>query len=338
MVDPGTSNIMGGYVAGPAVQAGAIHGGVHVYQAAAPRLPVPRQLPPPAQLVGRERELAEIDRIVRRPPAGPAIVVLSGAGGVGKSALALAWAHMAGVRYPDGQLHARLGAGDRAGPADPGSLLAQMLRALGVAAELVPAGTAERGALFRSLTAGKRLLMLLDDATSAAQVRLLRPASPSTVVLVTTRWGLDGLHGDGAAFLAVEPLGDDAATALLVAAIGHERVASDPASTSALVRLCAGLPVALAMAGARLATQPRWPVGRIVEQIAHELDLLPRLGVPEKEVPSERAIALAIRGLADGGQQGVDPRSAVRSDASITMTAINSTNVYQAAGDQYFLE
>jgi hypothetical protein len=168
------------------------------------------------------------------------------------------------------------------------------------------------------------------------------------VVLVTARSRLGGLVGDGAAFLAVEPLADEPATALLAGVIGHERVASDPVSTAALVRLCAGLPIALAMSADRLATHPRWPVGRIVEEIAHELDTLPPVGVVEtrarglvEEEPTERAIALAVRGLAESGQQAVGspfPTSAREPKPAITMTAINSTNVYQAAGDQYFVD
>jgi hypothetical protein len=299
MGDPGTRNVMGGYVAGHAVQAGVIQGGVHVHEAAAARLPVPHQLPPPpARLVGRERELAEIDRIAGLPRTGPVIVVLSGDGGVGKSALALAWAHRAGERYPDGHLHAGLAA------AEPAEILAQMLRALGVATDHLPAGAAERSAHFRSLAAGKRLLILLDDAISAAQVRPLLPASPSTVVLVTARSRLGGLLGDGAALLPVEPLTDEPALALLTGAIGHERVGRDPAATAALVRHCAGLPLALAMAADRLAACPEWPVERIVEELEHE--------------PIERTTTRMDRG-------------------AITVTAVNSGTVYQAAGDQYFI-
>jgi hypothetical protein len=164
------------------------------------------------------------------------------------------------------------------------------------------------------------------------------------VVLVTARSRLGGLLGDGAALLAVEPLVDEAATALLTGAIGPERAAGDPASTSALVRLCAGLPLALAMVAARLAARPRWPVGRLVDELVRELDLLPSDGAPEAaaghlvgEEPTGRAIALAIRGLGDGGGQASIPPPAARSGSAITMTAANSTNVYQAAGDQYFI-
>ncbi|WP_246274825.1 tetratricopeptide repeat protein [Phytohabitans houttuyneae] len=215
---------------------------------------------------------------MRRARDGPAIVVLSGTGGVGKSTVALAWAHRARERYPDGQLHLSLGAFDPAGPADPATLLARMLRSLGLAPERVPADTAESSALFRSLAADKQLLIVLDNAVSAAQARPLLPPSRSAAVIVTARWRLGGLLGDGAAFLDVEPLADEPATALLAGAIGTERMLEDPASVSTLVRFCAGLPIALAMAAARLATRPRWPVARVVEELAQERRRLVALG------------------------------------------------------------
>jgi len=291
-----TDNSLGGFVGGHAVQAGVIHGGVHMHETPPAPPPTPRQLPPaPAHFVGRERELAEIDKLVERPRTGPALVVVSGPGGVGKSALALAWAHRARVRYPDGQLHANLGAFDPTGPASPAALLARLLRSFGVAAERVPADIAEQSALFRSLTADRRLLVLLDNAISAAQVRPLLPATPSTVVLVTARWRLGGLLSDGAVYVTAEPLGEAAATELLARAIGHERATKDTASTSSLVRLCAGLPIALAMAGARLATRPRWPVRRIVDELAQEHRRLTALG--REGVSVQSALDLSYRAL-----------------------------------------
>lgn len=282
-----TGNVMGGFVGGHAVQAGVIHGGVHVHEAPAGPVPVPQQLPPaPAHFVGRERELAVIDQVVERAAGTPALIVISGPGGVGKSTLALSWAHRARQRYPDGQVYVSLGAFDPTGPASPGALLAHLLRSLGVAAERMPAGVAEQSALFRSLTAGRRLLLLLDNAFSAAQVRPLLPATPSCAVLVTARWRLGGLLSDGATFLTAEPLGEDAATELLTRAIGQERVISDTASTSSLVQLCAGLPIALVTAGARLATRPRWPVRRIVDELAQEHRRLVALGREGQSVQS----------------------------------------------------
>ncbi|GLH97609.1 ATP-binding protein [Phytohabitans aurantiacus] len=265
-----SGNIIDGDAGGPVVQAGTVHGGVHLHGTLA-SAPVPHQLPAqPPHFVGREPELAAIEELVGRSRAGPALVVVSGVGGIGKSALALRWAHEARDRYPDGDLYVDLGAFDAAGPANPGAVLGQALRSLGVPAERLPTGTADLSALFRTVTTGKRLLIVLDNAVSAAQVRPLLPASASCAVLVTARWRLGGLLSDGAAFLAVEPLPATAATELLARAIGADRAASDSAATAALVRLCAGLPIALTVASARLATRPGWPVKRIADELAQE--------------------------------------------------------------------
>lgn len=265
-----TGNVIDGDAGGPVVQAGTVHGGVHVHGPPA-AVPVPHQLPArPPHFVGRESELAVIDELVEQSRAGPALVVVSGVGGIGKSALALRWAHDARDRYPDGDLYADLGAFDPAGPVNPGAVLGQALRSLGVPAERLPAGTADLSALFRTVTTGRRLLIVLDNAVSAAQVRPLLPASASCTVLVTARWRLGGLLSDGAAFLAVEPLPDTAAAELLTRTIGPDRAASDAVATSTLVRLCAGLPIALTVASARLATRPGWPVKRVVDELAQE--------------------------------------------------------------------
>jgi tetratricopeptide (TPR) repeat protein len=265
-----TGNIIDGDAGGPVVQAGTVHGGVHLHGAPA-GVPVPHQLPArPPHFVGRESELAAIDALVGRSRAGPALVVVSGVGGIGKSALALRWAYDARDRYPDGDLYVDLGAFDAAGPANPGAVLGQALRSLGVPAERLPAGTGDLSALFRTVTTGKQLLIVLDNAVSAAQVRPLLPASASCAVLVTARWRLGGLLSDGAAFLAVEPLSAAAATELLARAIGPDRAARDAAATAALVRLCAGLPIALTVASARLATRPGWAVKRVADELAQE--------------------------------------------------------------------
>ncbi|MFY1671316.1 tetratricopeptide repeat protein [Plantactinospora sp. WMMB334] len=233
---------------------------------------------PSAHFVGREAELAHIDRLVGEPRTGPALIVINGAGGIGKSALALRWAQRAGPRFPAGHLYAHLGAFDPAGPVAPGEILGQALRALGIAPQRVPAGAAEQAAMFRSLTAGKALLLLWDDAVSAAQVRPLLPTSSSSVVLVTTRWRLAGLVSDGARFLTVAPLPEPAAVELLTRTVGEDRTGSDPTSTSSLVRLCAGLPIALTVTGARLATRPRWPIRRIVDELTEDGRRLRSLG------------------------------------------------------------
>ncbi|MDP9793779.1 tetratricopeptide (TPR) repeat protein [Catenuloplanes nepalensis] len=229
---------------------------------------VPRQIPAgPAGFVGRDRELDRLDALAAPQPGGPAVVVLTGVGGVGKSALALHWAHAAAGRYPDGQLYAQLGAFDPAGPADPADVVAVALRALGLADDRIPARPAERTALFRTVTSGLRLLILLDDAVSAAQIRPLLPASAHAAVLVTARWRLGALALDGAGFLPVAPLPEDAATEMLRRRIGNARLRADREATRSLLRRCAGLPVALAVSAARLASRPRWPVRRMVDEL-----------------------------------------------------------------------
>ncbi|MGI5145102.1 ATP-binding protein [Plantactinospora sp. CA-294935] len=292
------SNVLRG-IAGPTVQAGKIDGGVHFHHLDGTGLPIPWQLPaPPAHFVGRDDELAEIDQLLTEPRTGPALIVINGTGGIGKSALALSWAHRAGAQFPDGQMYGHLGAFDPAGPVPPGEVLAQALRALGVAPQRVPAKTAEQAAMFRSVTAGKKLLLLWDDALSVAQVRPLLPTSSSCVVLVTARWRLGGLVSDGAHFLMVEPLPEPMATELLSRAVGVDRTGSDPAATASLVDLCGGFPIALAVTGARLATRPRWPIRRLVKELTEKHHRLRGLGGRE-QVSVQGAFDLSYQQLPD---------------------------------------
>ncbi|MGI5215850.1 tetratricopeptide repeat protein [Plantactinospora sp. CA-290183] len=291
-------NVLHGTAAGPTVQAARIDGGVHFHHRDETVLPVPRQLPaPPAHFVGREAELAEIDRLLAGTRAGPGLIVVTGAGGIGKSALALRWAQRVAPEFPDGQLYADLGAFDPAGPVAPGEVLGRALRSLGVSPHRVPAETAEQAAMFRSMTADKKLLLCWDSALSAGQLRPLLPTSARSVVLVTTRWRLSGLVGEGARFLTVEPLPEQAATELLSRAVGSDRVDRDPISTAALVRLCAGFPVALAVTAARLAIRPRWPISRLVTELTAEHRRLRVLGGWE-EVSVQGAFDLSYQKLA----------------------------------------
>ncbi|MDR7275255.1 NB-ARC domain-containing protein [Catenuloplanes atrovinosus] len=238
--------------------------------------PVPRQIPAgPAGFVGRAEELDRLDSLAARGPDGPAVVVLTGVGGVGKSALALRWAHAAAGRYPDGQLYAQLGAFDPTGPADPAETLAEALRSLGLAEEQIPARATERTAMFRTVTSGLRLLLLLDNAVSAAQIRPLLPASSASAVVVTARWRLGGLALDGARFLPVGPLPEETAAEMLRRRLGDQRIDTDREATGSLLRWCSGLPVALAVAAARLASRPRWPVRRMVDELNQDDAALP---------------------------------------------------------------
>ncbi|MET7397621.1 tetratricopeptide repeat protein, partial [Dactylosporangium sp. NPDC005572] len=293
------SNDLSGSVAGSAVQARDIHGGVHLHGVRAGP-PVPRQLlPAPPGFVGRAEQLAALDRVLA--PDGPPLVVLSGPGGAGKTALATIWAHRVAGRFPDGQLYVDLGAFGAAGPVEPADALAGLLRALGVPARLVPAAPAEQAALYRSLTARRAVLVVLDDAASATQVRALVPASPASRVVVTSRRRLPGLVPDGARLVEVGPLPAADAEALLVRAVGAERAAREPGATAELAALCGGLPIALSVAAARLVVRPALSVRGAVADLAAAADRLHELAVPG---------GVPVRAVLDTSYRALDPSAA----------------------------
>jgi tetratricopeptide (TPR) repeat protein len=293
-----------------------------------PVLPVPRQIPPgPAGFAGRAGELDRLDLLTAPGPDGPPVIVLTGVGGVGKSALARRWAHAAADRYPDGQLYAQLGAFDPTGPADPADVLAVVLRALGLADAQIPVATAERSALFRSVTADRRLLLVLDDAISAAQIRPLLPASAASAVIVTARWRLGALALDGARFLPVDPLPEDAALDLLRHRIGDTRLSADREATGSLLRWCSGLPVALAVSGARLASRPRWPVRRMVDELnrdnaslPHDMSLATVFDLSYRDLGEPVARCYRALGVHPGAENGV-PVVAAMLDVTVAEAA-----------------
>ncbi len=237
----------------------------------------PRQLPPgsPA-FTGRHGEVAVIQALL--DAAGDAeadagaggrsmvLAAIDGTGGVGKSALAIHAAHRLADRFPDGQLYVDLyGATAGQSALDPGEVLGRFLRALGVDGSSVPGDTDEASAQFRSLAAGRRLLVILDNAASVDQVRPLLPAGPGCAALVTSREMLTTL--EGATHLHLDVLPQDQAVALLERVVGVERVRAEPAEAEEITRLCGGLPLALRIAGARLAARPAWPLRTLVAKL-----------------------------------------------------------------------
>ncbi|GAA3295314.1 tetratricopeptide repeat protein [Dactylosporangium vinaceum] len=205
-------------------------------RAARPRAATPRQLPlDGAGFVGREEELAALD--------GTALTAVVGTAGVGKTALAVRWAHRAAARFPDGQLYVDLRGFDRQRPVAAAEALGGFLRALGVDGGDVPRAEAERAALYRTLVAGRRLLVVLDNASGADHVRPLLPGTATCTAVVTSRDDLTGLVvREGARRVRLEPLGPAAATRLLRTLLGEE------ADVAAIVSRCAGLPLALRIA------------------------------------------------------------------------------------------
>ncbi|MEU1665321.1 tetratricopeptide repeat protein [Streptomyces sparsogenes] len=274
------SNQISGGSFGVSVQARTIHGGVHVHHQPSAGL-VPKQLPiVPAHFTNRTAETRLLDEALAAPRDGaPVLVLLSGPGGAGKTALASYWGSRVSESFPDGQLYADLGGFRAEQPVAPGVVLGRFLRALGVAPEQVPIDLAEQAALFRSLTAEQRLLVLLDNAISAAQVAPLLPGSADGMALVTSRWRLSGVLAQGGALVEVTALSQDHAVELLMHSVGRARGDAEGQQVDDLARLCGRLPIALCVAGARLASRPRWPIDRVVRELADEQRRLAALSV-----------------------------------------------------------
>jgi hypothetical protein len=206
-----------------------------------------------------------------------AIAVLTGTAGVGKTALAVHWAHRAAARFPDGQLYLGLRGHGPGAPLRPIQALGRLLRALGADGG-IPGATDEAAGLYRSLLAGRRVLVVLDDAHGAEQVRPLLPGGTGCVVLVTSRNPLAGLVAShGARWLGVEALGPGEAVTLLARMLGRDRVAAESDAATELARACGYLPSALRVAAAQLACHPRQPIARHLAQRQEQRQAATRL-------------------------------------------------------------
>jgi tetratricopeptide (TPR) repeat protein len=220
--------------------------------------------------IDRREDFEWVDRQWERNTreAAGALVVLSGTAGVGKTSLALAWLHRRAGEFPDGQLYVDLGGYSPVGAAAPVDVLGTLLRALGVLPEAVPVSTAERTALLRTVTHGRKIAILLDNALSAAQVRILAVRATDCVTFVTTRGALSGLAMDGARLYRLEPWGAETGVELMRRMLGEERVGAEPQAALDVARLCGGLPLAVGVASAKLAGRPHWPISRLAETLA----------------------------------------------------------------------
>ncbi|OKI00197.1 SARP family transcriptional regulator [Streptomyces sp. CB02923] len=260
-------------------------------QPAAPRL-LPR---PPARFLGREQHLAALTTVVQSADPGESpLAVVTGPAGVGKTACAVQWSHAYAGAFPDGQLFADLRGFNEGAAAEPVEILRDFLLALGTPPERVPTSAQSASALFRSLVAGRRLLVVLDNAQSSGQVRPLLPGGPHCATVVTSRSRLDGLVAtDCARPVALQALGAAEGTALLGAMLGAERVADDPDAAQELVALCDGLPLALRAAAAQLTARPRWRLARLASALRDERRRLALLSAEDTGVAAALRMSVA---------------------------------------------
>ncbi len=274
--------------------------------------PRPAQLPSDiADFTGRATQAGHLYDALTRPEAasGPGtvrVVVVVGAAGLGKTTLAVHAAHQARGFFPDGQLYVNLsGASDH--PAAPGEVLARFLRDLGVDGDKIPAGEDERAALYRTRLAGRRMLIMLDDARDAAQVRPVLPGSASCAVLVTTRNRAPNLLGTGLVDLGT--LAGPEALELFSRIVADARPAAEPEATAEILRACAGLPLAIRICAARLATRPQWRIATMAARLRDERRRLDEFQAGDLEVRASFQVSYDSLGA---GRHRVDPARAFR--------------------------
>jgi DNA-binding SARP family transcriptional activator len=291
---------------GPSAAAGAAEGPVTTREAArgtgtGGTRPVPRILPPDLpDFTGRQAELAAIrDALLPGGRNGPGVVAVTGAGGVGKTALAVHGAHALRDRFPDGDLYVNLRGVDKGAALRPAAVLARFLRALGVDGHSLPENLDERVDLYRNLLSERRVVIVLDNARDEDQIAPLIPASPSGGVIVTSRRRLGAVVG--ARTLALDVFGPDSATALLAGIVGEERLAAEPAATTALADLCGRLPLALRIAGSTLAAKPHWSVAKLVGLLRDERGRLDLFSHGRLDVRS--SISLGYEGLSGSARR-----------------------------------
>ncbi|MFD7153503.1 BTAD domain-containing putative transcriptional regulator [Kribbella sp. NPDC059898] len=266
---------------------------------------VPRQLPRPVALVGRDDLLAQLTEVLRAPEPSPGTVLLVGAGGIGKTSLAVALADRVQNAYPDGTLYAELD-GTSPDPRDPDEIIDRFLRALGATAPPAHVARDERLALYRSTIANRRVLVVLDDALDERQVRDLLPPSPRSAAIVTSRHRLAGLAG--VLRRNVPTLSTEVAVELLHA--GRDAGELEPRLARSAVQLCGRLPLALMVVAARLASGVVG-LSEVVDHLSEEHIRLDELAIGDADVRA--SIALSYDGHLSGPAQRLLRRVAVAS-------------------------
>ncbi|HEU4425478.1 MAG TPA: tetratricopeptide repeat protein [Pilimelia sp.] len=306
-------------------------------------LPVPRQLPMDVYgFSGRSTHLAELDRLLADSRRTSTVVIsaLAGTAGVGKTALAVHWAHRVADRFPDGQLYANLRGFDPSGsPMTVADAVRGFLSTLGVAPAHIPPGLQAQTGLYRSLLADRRVLILLDNARDADQVRPLLPGLPGCLVLVTSRNQLAGLVAtDGARPLEVDVLTDAEARQLLTRRLGADRLAAEPDAVDDIIARCAGLPLALAIVAARAAAHPRFPLDVVASDLRGARDDLDGFSDNEPGADLRAAFSLSYRALTGDAARlfrllGLHPGTDIATATVASLAAVPVTRVRPMLSD-----
>jgi DNA-binding SARP family transcriptional activator len=276
--------------------------------------PLPQLAQLPADIgdfTGRDRQVRHLCDMLTRPdvtrgPGAVRIAVVAGAAGLGKTTLAVHAAHQVRETFTDGQLYADL-SGASADPAAPGEVLARFLRDLGVEGDKVPTGDGERAAMYRTRLTGRRVLILLDNAKDAAQVRPLLPGSASCAVLATTRNRTPDLVG--MRFVDLNVLSDSEALELFTRIVDDGRPAAEPDATAEILLACAGLPLAIRICAARLAARGQWRIATMANRLRDEQRRLDELQIGDLEV---RASFQVSYDSLHAGRRRVDPARVFR--------------------------
>ena len=309
-----------------------------------PTAPVPRQLPAAvADFTGRAAELAALTATLDQAGASaPGTVVISaigGTAGIGKTALALHWAHQIAHRFADGQLHANLRGFDPTGtPVIPAQAIRGFLDALGVPPERIPASPDAQAGLYRSMMADKRMLIVLDNASDEQQVRPLLPASPASLVLVTSRNQLSGLATDGARMLSLDVLSSGEAVQLLTTRLGSARADAEPDALAEIASLCAGLPLALAVAAARAAARPTFPLAALAAELRDSTGRLDALDARDPAASVRAVLSWSYQQLSPHAARmfrllGLHPGPDISAPAAASLAAAGEPEARQLLGE-----
>uniref|UniRef100_UPI002F918F97 ATP-binding protein n=1 Tax=Streptomyces anthocyanicus TaxID=68174 RepID=UPI002F918F97 len=306
----------------------------HMVAAARPRTrPVPRQLPPDlAVFRGREGALAKLRALEDRAAFQGGHVVISSIGGmagVGKTALAVHWAHQMSERFPDGQLYVNLrGFEDSGEPLDPGAALGVFLRGLGLPSTDIPSATEQRSALFRRRAASLKLIVILDNARDTEQARPLLPGAPGCLTIVTSRNRLLGLAAaDGASPVSLDVWTPQESLAALAARIGAERCAAEPEAAAEVVRLCGHLPLAVAVVGAQLGAEPHLSLRVAVRELREARPRLDALAADDRTVDVRAVFSRSYRALSPATARffrylSLHPGSAASAQAAASLAGL----------------